>query len=196
MVSIETDAEGKRVDYLYNANGNIVQVTENPLDSSNKAVTTFYYDNNNNLVKTVDANTNKSSGTTAYIYTYDEKGNVTNVKLPENQSSYFTFDDENNLIREQDPNENISDFDYDENSNQTEKIDSYQQSIAQRYDSYGNVVNVTHPLSVTDNQLDNSNFEFDQDKDNWPDHWTKAPESGKTASFAWETSPKYGKKSG
>ncbi|MCM3068244.1 DNRLRE domain-containing protein [Priestia flexa] len=194
-VTTVTDGEGKRADYSYNGNGNVVQITENPLDAQNKTVTTFTYDNNNNLIKVVDANTNKSGGTAAYIYTYDDKGNVTGVQLPENQTSYFGYDEENNLTQEQDFNENISDFDYDENSNQTEAVDAYQQTVAQRYDPYGNIKNITHPLSVADNHLDNSSFELDENQDNWPDKWTKATESGKTASFARETSFKYGKKS-
>jgi YD repeat-containing protein len=55
LVTAVTDGEGTRVDYTTNANGNVVQVTENPLDATNKAVTTYTYDNKNNLTKVVDA---------------------------------------------------------------------------------------------------------------------------------------------
>lgn len=88
-ITTVVDGEGNRVDYKYSPNGNIEEIIENPLDAQNKAVTSFYYDNHNNLTKVVDANTNQSSGTQAYIYSYDENGNITSVQLPENQTEYY-----------------------------------------------------------------------------------------------------------
>jgi len=86
MVTTVTDGEGRRVDYQLNANKNIVQITENPLDAQNKAITTFSYDNNNNLTQIIDPNTNKISCSDAYIYTYDSNGNVTGVQYPLGQN--------------------------------------------------------------------------------------------------------------
>lgn len=86
------DGVGKRIDYSYNSNRNIVQVAVNPIDTQGKSVTTFYYDDNNNLTKVVDPNTNKVNGTSAYVYSYDDKGNITGVKLPENQDADYTYD--------------------------------------------------------------------------------------------------------
>ncbi|MGJ3195876.1 DNRLRE domain-containing protein [Peribacillus frigoritolerans] len=194
LVTSVTDGEGKRIDYTSNANGNVVQTTENPLDAGNKAVTTYSYDNNNNLTKVVDANTNKANGTAAYVYTYDANGNVTGVQLPENQKGMYSYDNQNNLIKEQDFNENVSTNDYDGNNNQTEATDPNVQTSASRYDSKGNLLYDTHPMSAADNMLANSSFEFDQNSDNWPDNWEQLKDTGSTANFAWSSTSKFGGK--
>jgi RHS repeat-associated protein len=194
LVTTVTDGEGRRVDHTYNANGNVVQVTENPLDSANKAITTFAYDNNNNLTQVKDPNTNKVSGTSTYIYTYDAKGNITGVQLPENQSAYNTYDSQNNLIKEQDFNSNISSNDFDVKNNQTESTDPSVQTVSSRYSSNGNLLYSTQQMSAADNQVANSSFELDANADNWPDNWTQATETGTTATFAWSTTAKFGNK--
>jgi RHS repeat-associated protein len=194
-ITTVVDGEGNRVDYKYSPNGNIEEIIENPLDAQNKAVTSFYYDNHNNLTKVVDANTNQSSGTQAYIYSYDENGNITSVQLPENQTESYTYDDKNNLIQEQDFNNNLQHYDYDDKNNLTESIDSYQQSTATRYDQYGKVLYTTHPMSVADNLVKNSNFEIDEDNNSWPDGWNTIQQSGTTATINWSTVSKYGNRS-
>ncbi|TDL76108.1 DNRLRE domain-containing protein [Peribacillus frigoritolerans] len=194
LVTSVTDGEGRKVNYTYNANGNIVQVTENPLDSANKAVTTFTYDNNNNLTQVKDANTNKVNGTAAWVYTYDANGNITSVKLPENQTASYTYDSQSNLIKEQDFNSNISTSDYDTKNNQTESTDANVQTSASRYAANGNVEYDTHPMSAADNQITNSSIEIDNNTDNWADNWTQAIEPGKTATFDWSNTAKYGTK--
>jgi RHS repeat-associated protein len=193
-VTSVTDGEGRKVNYTYNANGNVVQITENPLDAQNKAVTTFDYDNNNNLTQMIEPNENAASGTAAFVYQYDTNGNITSVQLPEDESMQYTYDTQNNLIKEQDFNSNVSTFDYDQNSNQTEAIDPYTQSVSQRYDSVGNLEYSTYPMSTADNLASNSSFERDDNADNWPDNWTKATEDGTTATFAWEGNAKFGNK--
>jgi RHS repeat-associated protein len=193
LVTSVTDGEGRKVDYTYNANGNIVQKTENPLDSANKAVTTFTYDNNNNLTQVKDANANKN-GTATWVYTYDSNGNITSVKLPENQAASYTYDSQSNLIKEQDFNNNISTSDYDTKNNNTESTDANVQTSASRYEANGNVDYDTHPMSTADNQITNSSFEIDNNTDNWVDNWTQAIEPGKTATFAWSSTAKFGTK--
>jgi RHS repeat-associated protein len=195
LVTSVTDGEGKRIDYTYTANGNVAQVTENPLDSANKAITTYTYDNNNNLTQVQDPNTNKTGGTSKYIYTYDGNGNITAVQVPGGQTGYNTYDSQNNLTKEQDFNSNITSSDYDSNNNQTESTDANVQTSASRYAANGNMQYDTKPMSVADNKLANSSFELDNNTDNWPDNWTKATETGKTATFAWSTTSKYGGKS-
>lgn len=167
LVTSVIDREGKRVNFTTNSNGNVVQVTQDPLDSANKAVTTFTYDNNNNLTKVVEPNTNKINGTEAYVYTYDSNGNITGVQLPENQNSTFEYDSQNNLIREQDFNQNVSTNDYDKKNNQTENTDSSIQTAVSRYDVKGNLLYSTYPMSAADNILANSGFEVDSNGDNW-----------------------------
>lgn len=195
LVTSVTDGEGKRIDYTYSANGNVVQVTENPLDSANKAITTYTYDNNNNLTQVQDPNTNKTGGTSKYIYTYDGNGNITAVQLPGGQTSYNTYDSQNNLTQEQDFNSNITSSDYDSKNNQIESTDANVQTTASRYDANGNMDYDTKPMSVADNKLANSSFELDNNTDNWPDNWTQATETGKSATFAWSTTSKFGAKS-
>ncbi|WP_245975759.1 DNRLRE domain-containing protein [Paenibacillus prosopidis] len=194
LVTTVTGGEARRVDYTYSSNGNVVQITENPLDAANKAITTFTYDNNNNLTQVKDPNTNKVSGTSAYIYTYDTKGNITAVQLPENQTAFNTYDSQNNLIKEQDFNSNISSNDYDAKNNQTESTDPTVATAANRYDARGNLLYFTNPMSAADNQVANSSFELDENADNWPDNWNQAIEPGKTATFGWSTAAKFGAK--
>lgn len=50
-------------------------------------------------------------------------------------------------------------------------------------------------MSAADNLLQNSSFEWDNNADSWPDGWSKEIQSGKTATFAWSSDSKYGKKS-
>jgi|GEM_PF-643385 len=188
-VTTVTDGEGHRVDYTYNPNLNVVQITKNPLDAVNKAITTFDYSNDNNLTQVKDANANNEGTAGTYVYTYDGKGNITGVKLPENQQAYNTFDSENNLIEGQDFNNNLTNFDYDPKNNQTESIDPMFQSQANRYFSNGNLQYSTHAMSAADNLITNSSFELDQDTNNWPDSWTTH------TAATWSSTTKFGKKS-
>lgn len=194
MVTSVTDGEGRRIDYQTNANKNIVQITENPLDDQNKAITTFAYDNNNNLVEIKDPNTNKVSGSDAYIYTYDGNGNVTGVQYPEGQNSTINYDSNNNPIKETDFNGNESENIFDDKNNQLESIDPYLQTTASRYFVNGNIDYDTKIISAADNLAANSSFEIDNDTNNWPDHWTQMVQDTKTATFTWSNTAKYGKK--
>jgi RHS repeat-associated protein len=185
LVTTDTDGEGRRIDYTYNANCNVVQVSENPLDSTNKSVTTYSYDNNNNLTQVIDPNTNKINGTSSYIYTYDAKGNITAVQLPGSQKSYNTYDSANNLTQSQDYNSNINTYNYDSKNNQIESTDPNTQTAATRYDSYGNLTDASELMSTADNLAPNSGFE---QGGTWPDHWTHP------ANTAWSTTSKFGSK--
>lgn len=191
-VTTVTDGEGNRVDYLYNPNKNIVQITENPLDSQNKAVTSFEYDNNNNLVKITDANTNEASGTEAYIFTYDSNGNVTGVQLPEGQSSTTDYDTNNNPVNDTDYNGNESTNIYDSKNNHFETVDPYLQATASRFHTNGNIEYETKSITAADNLAPNSSFEYGT---SFADNWTQAVESGKTATFNWSSTAKFGNKS-
>ncbi|WLR51865.1 DNRLRE domain-containing protein [Bacillus tianshenii] len=193
-VTTVIDGENRRVDYTYNANGNIIQVTENPLDANNQAVTTYDYDNNNNLTQIIQPNENEANGTAAFVYQYDENGNIINVQLPESESAQYTYDNENNLTKAEDFKNNVSSFDYDNNRNQTEAIDPYTQSVSKRYNSVGNLKYKTYPMSVADNLIVNSSYELDADADNWPDNWYQVTQSGTTATYDWNATSKFGEK--
>ncbi|WML27325.1 hypothetical protein [Neobacillus sp. OS1-33] len=206
MLSIP-DGEGKRIDYATNSNGNVVKVTENPLDAANKAITQYCYNDNNDLTTVIDANLSKNSNNTCgnfkahpelakgYIYTYDGNGNVTAEQLPENQKATYEYDSQNNLTKETDFKQNVSTNDFDEKNNQTEATDPNVQTTATRYDSKGNLQYDTHPMSAADNLLANSSFELDKTNDNWPDGWTKYMQDQTTATFGWSTTKKFGNKS-
>ncbi|MEW6697623.1 MAG: RHS repeat-associated core domain-containing protein [Bacillota bacterium] len=195
MLTSVTDGEGRRVDYTYNTNGNVVQVTANPLNPENKAVTTFSYDQNNNLVEVKDPNNNKANGSNSYMYSYDSNGNITSEQLPENQKAYFTYDSKNNLTKEQDFKNNTNLFNYDLKNNQISSVDPLVQAMAKQYDSHGNLVSHTQPLAPTDNILVNPSFEIDSNNDGWPENWTLIREGGYAAN-KWETAyVKFGKKS-
>jgi len=194
-VTTVVDGEGKRVDYLYNPNKNIVQINENPLDANNTAVTTLNYDNNNNLTQVKDPNANKANSSDTYIYTYDANGNITGVQLPEKQNATFSYDGNNNLTKEQDFNKNTSSNDYDHQNNQTESTDANVQTSAMRYNTVGNLLYSTHPMSVGDNLIANSSFERDGNDDGIPDQWIQAKDSNTTATFALSNVAKFGKKS-
>ncbi len=194
MVTTVTDGEGRRVDYQLNANKNIVQITENPLDAQNKAVTTFAYDNNNNLIQITDPNENSSGGSAMYQYWYDDNGNVTKVQYPEGQSATTTYDNNNNPITETDFNSNVSTSDYDSKNNLLESTDANIQTSASRYFINGNIDYDTKLIASADNLVTNSNFETDNDTNNWPDYWTQLVQDTKTATFTWSGTAKYGNK--
>ncbi len=193
-VTSVVDGEGRRIDYTYNPNGNIVQTTENPLDPSTRAITTFFYDSNNNLTQIVDPNSNNAGGTSSYIYTYDSNGNITSYKQPENQIANYTYDSQNNLTQVNDFNNNITGFDYNANNNLTDIIDSNIQATASRYFSNGNTAYDTLAMSTTNNLIPNSSFEI-FDSNNNASYWTKVTETGKTATFTLVNNPKFGLKS-
>ncbi|NMD72144.1 RHS repeat protein [Bacillus sp. DNRA2] len=176
----------QRTDYSYDSFGRVVQITENPLDAANMKITKFSFNNNNEVVLLQDPKNQP------YVYEYDNQGNLTFEKLPENQKAYNTFDNQNNLISEQDYNQNIEQHDYDVKNNNTESIDPYVQSVSKRYNSLGNLLYQTNPMSVADNLLPNSGFEYGT---TWPDFWTQVVQSGKTAQFAWSTITKFGNRS-
>lgn len=50
-------------------------------------------------------------------------------------------------------------------------------------------------MSAADNLITNSSIELDANSDNWPDNWTKITEAGKTATYAWSGTAKFGNKS-
>jgi len=189
VVSI-VDTNGNTTAFTYDGNGKLTTIQ----DASGQT-TTLVYDNNNNLTQVKDPNTNKVSGTSAYIYTYDAKGNITEVQLPENQRASNTYDSNNNLITAEDYNSNTSYSGYDAKNNKTEATDPNLQTSATRYAANGNLLNYTNTMSAADNLVANSSFELDNDANNWPDNWTKSTEPGKTATYAWSTTTKFGQKS-
>lgn len=180
------DNNVQRTDYSFDPIGRITQISENSSDPINKKISTFTYNDNNEVVQIQDPKNQ------TYVYDYDDQGNQIFEKLPENQKAYYAYDNQNNLLTEQDYNQNIELYDYDEKNNQTEAIDPYIQSVSKRYDQVGNLLYQTNPLSVSDNFLPNSSFEFGT---TWPDFWQQVVQSGKTAQFAWATMNKFGNRS-
>jgi YD repeat-containing protein len=185
-ISSRINNTNQRTDYSYDPLGRVTQITENPFDSVNKKVTKFTFNDKNEVVLLEDPKNQP------YVYDYDDQGNLTFEKLPGNQKAYYTFDNQNNLITEQDYNANIELHDYDAKNNNTESIDPYVQSVSKRYNSVGNLLYQTNPISVSDNLLPNSSFEYGS---TWPDFWTQAVQSGKTAQFTWATISKFGNRS-
>ncbi|MEH6908907.1 DNRLRE domain-containing protein, partial [Neobacillus drentensis] len=176
----------QRTDYSYDSLGRVKQIIENITDPVNKKTSIFSFSDNNEVVQVLDPK-NQS-----YVYEYDDQGNLTSEKLPENQMAYYTFDNQNNLITEQDFNQNKEVHDYDVKNNETESIDPYVQSVSKRYDTVGNLLYQTNPMSVSDNLLPNSGFEYGA---TWPDYWKQGVEYGRTAQFAWATNAKFGTRS-
>jgi RHS repeat-associated protein len=216
------DGEGKRIDYSYSANGNILQTTVNPLDAANKAVTVYAYDGYNNLTLTKDANTNKGdsyhnafiysydgsgnitgvtqqqpgviSSTDGYISTFDINGNVTGTQISGGQNETATYDSKNNQTSSTDPMNNTSSSDYDTKNNNLDSVDPFIQTNANRYFSNGNMQYSTAQMSAADNLVANSSFEIDANSDNLPDNWTQLLQSGTTATYAWTSTSKFGNK--
>jgi len=185
-LSTRLDNNNQRTDYSFDPLGRVTQIIENSLDPVNKKTTTFSYNDNNEVVQMQD------SKNQPYVYDYDEQGNLTFEKLPQNQKAYYSFDTQNNLITEQDFNQNIEAYDYDIKNNETESIDPYVQSVSKRYDSVGNLLYQTNPMSVSDNLLPNSSFEYGA---TWPDYWQQRIQSGGTTQFAWVSTAKFGNRS-
>lgn len=186
-----TDEEGRRTDYTYNPNGNVVRVVENAADTANQIITTYTYDNANRLTQLTDPNANRAGTTDGYVYQYDENGNVTGTQLPMQQNASFGYTN-NNLTREEDFEQNVSTYGYDAEGNQTRATDPYVQTVSRKYAANGNLLYFTNPMSVADNPLPNSSYELDANADGWPDGWTRTTEPGKTASFSWAAGGRFG----
>ncbi|HVI42558.1 MAG TPA: DNRLRE domain-containing protein, partial [Anaerovoracaceae bacterium] len=160
LVTTVTDGENRKIQYTYRAEGNVVQITENPLDPADQSTTTFAYGPNNDLTQVTTPNGNKAGTSAAYQYTYDDNGNIIQVILPENQSASYTYDNGSDLTKGRDFNGNDSSFDYDPDHNQLESTDPNMQTSASRYYNNGNLNGnlwyTTNLMSAADNLLANS----------------------------------------
>lgn len=193
-ITMVIDGENRRTDYSYNLNGNVIQITENPLDPKNRSVTTYEYDNQNNLISVVEPNANEADLSKAYFFTYDEYGNITSIQKPTGDKATMTYNNMSSLTSETDFNNNRSEYQYDENQNQTESIDPMKQSAADRYNDVGNLDYSTTPLSAAVNLVLNSSFEIPNVSNVWPEHWSRETARGATVSFNWSSTAKFGKK--
>lgn len=113
------------------------------------------------------------------------------MQLPENEVYNYSYDNANNLISQIDPSSNESTSTYDGGNNQIEATDANMQTTASRYFPNGNMDYDTKVISSSDNLLANSSFEKGS---SWPENWTKVYEPGKTATYNWEATGKFGGK--
>jgi RHS repeat-associated protein len=130
-------------DYEFNING---MVTEYHNDTQDINISYPSPTNDNPLLPTnVDINGLDID------YDYDDRGNVTDIQVENNEDKDFWYDNDNNLIQYRDENDNSTYFNYDSNNNLTSIEDALGNFIYFSYDGYGQVTSVTNQEGITVN---------------------------------------------
>ena len=154
----------------------------------------YSYDGSGNVTGITHQMPGTISTTGGYINTFDANGNITGTQISGGQNETTTYDSNNNPISSTDFNNNTSTSDYDAQGNNVGSTDAQMQTNANRYFSSGITQYTTAQMSAADNLVANSSFEIDSNTDNQPDGWTQTVQSGKTATFAWASTAKFGSK--
>ncbi|MDX1253449.1 MAG: type IV secretion protein Rhs [Gammaproteobacteria bacterium] len=137
---LQSFAQGRAVDYDYDANGNLTSVSDVPADGSAARVTLTQYDELNRPVRIAGpAYTDAALGTIRPLarYSYDNLGNLANVEAGRTDASgtnpasdivtpqmIYAYDDFGRKIRETDPLGKARRFEYDLNNNLTKMTDA------------------------------------------------------------------------
>ncbi|MBS3902641.1 MAG: DNRLRE domain-containing protein [Dethiobacter sp.] len=187
-----TDAKGNQVAYDFRADGNLLQVVDDPSGAAHR--TSLAYDTDNNINKVTDANTNAGLKTGSYDFTFiSGKGLPNTAKDPLNQQHIYSYDSNNNLKQTVDPNQNVASDYYDKRSNNVESLDTYTQSKASRYFSNGNIDYDTALISAAENLVTNPGLER-LNLSGAVDQWVVYKPSG-SAAISWSTVPRSGDRS-
>lgn len=85
------------------------------------------------------------------FYEYDNQGNVTSIRVEDNEDSDFFYNNDNDLILYRDENGNETEFNYDDNGNLLSVSDPLGGQVNYSYDSFGQVQSVTNQEGISVN---------------------------------------------
>lgn len=184
----QTDARLNKTKYVYESEGKIKDIIQDP-DGTPKT-TTFSYDTDNNVSQVTDPNNG------IYTASYElGKGNLISENNPLDESYTYGYDNKNNMVQQTNPKTYVENYPHDKSNNSLEDTDAYTQSSASRYLDNGNVQYETSPMSAGENLVNNNSAEVDANADGWPDEWNKYWASGSSAYFFWSTYNRFGNRS-
>ena len=162
---------GKTVSFSYNADGGIIQKTDQLNHSINDE-----YDSNCNVTRMYCQNIiGGTVKTVSYTYTYDSKGNLLTITDPLNNvnqySDYnsfneagevkepigpgayaitkYTYDDKGNMISSTDPENRKATYTYYSDGNTNTVTDNFGNTTTYNYDGKGRLIKKTEPLGKT-----------------------------------------------
>lgn len=157
LSKIETESDVV-TNYLYDANGNILEEKTGEIKKSYK------YDNRNRILSTKDGKGNETvyvrnvigqiikeispSGNTK-SFTYDGIGNLLTIKDGNGFVTSHIYDQYNNLIQTKDPLNNITKFKYNANNQLIKTKNSLEEVVVNEYNELGQLVTLKNALGET-----------------------------------------------
>ncbi|MCM1524507.1 MAG: polymorphic toxin-type HINT domain-containing protein [Ruminococcus sp.] len=148
-----TSPTGKRVEYTYDANGDLVSVKDvsgnytkfeydghyitNIIAPNGVSVSRNIYDDNGRLIKTVDSDGNE------IIYDHDIDGRQEMITDRNGNVTLYIYDDKGNILSQTDPNGNTVKNSYDENGNLDKTIDALGNVTDYGYSAGGDLLSLT-----------------------------------------------------
>ncbi|MCM3598096.1 DNRLRE domain-containing protein [Metabacillus idriensis] len=188
--------DAKKVKTYYKNSGidnqtvNVIEITD---DYQGLTQATKQYEwKKNSIVKEIEPNkdTGLPDPSIVNTATYDEKGNLTSTKSPNNLSTESSYDNKSNITSERENGTTYENV-YDSKSNLISSWDNYRIADYNSYDKFGNNITSVSGTRFTHNRIQNSNFErLDGNGD--AESWNRRS----IGQYQTDTTYKYGKKSG
>ncbi len=162
---LETDANSKSIEYVYDANGNIIteidklnHETNYSYDAANRLTAVsnhlaekieISYDAGGNKIQVKDPKANSTS------YQYDKNNRLINIADVLGAQTIFRYDVLGNRISITDGNANVTQFEYDSKSRLIKTTDSMGLYELYEYDNNGNIIKKTNSRAL------DTNFSYD-----------------------------------
>ena len=147
------------VTYTYDANGDLVSVTDKNGNVSSftyedhyitgvtaadgTSVSTNQYDDDGRLISTTDANGN------TITFEHDIDGQIETVTNRLGYTTVYTYDENGNVLTVTDGRGNTTTYTYDSNNNKISETDPLGNTITYSYDSNNNLTNATNSEGIT-----------------------------------------------
>lgn len=168
IITSVTNPEGNITEYTTNYHGNVEKVIH---DKGGLNITAQYeWDQEFNIIKVIDPK-GKSS-----VASYTDKGNVARVVNPVNDISNNNFNTYNDMVQSIGFAGESTKHYYDSKRRITGNVDSAYSTTVYNYNSNGQIVSVSNPISIGENRIPNSGFESSGGTIPW--RWTKEGAGG------------------
>ena len=146
----QTDEAGI-IEYAYDANGNVLTVTETAGEEIHTITRT--YDGLNRVTSYEDGNGNKIG------YTYDKIGNLVTLTYPNGKQVHYTYDKNGNIKTVTDWEQRITTYKYDANGRliRTERLNGTIET--REYDKMGRLIRILDQCG--DNEINRQEYSYD-----------------------------------
>ncbi|WP_202707342.1 DUF6531 domain-containing protein, partial [Sporosalibacterium faouarense] len=138
------DRNGNTTNYLYNARGDLLELTS-PSPFSYETI--FEYDENNNIEKI----TNPSGATTTYTYNENEnlEESIVSINETTNGITSYTYDDKGRVLTITDPENNVTTLEYENHKDPVRITDPEGNEVSYTYDGVGRKKTITTSYGTT-----------------------------------------------